>query len=81
MKIGRLEKRILNYLESDEPYSTADQISEELKIPPEMVFRALHRLKKLGMIRKVRKVVKEDDSWIPRKVRKHVYYVWAPVEK
>jgi predicted transcriptional regulator len=81
MRIGKLEKRILVYLDSEEPYSTVDQIARELKIPPEKVFQALHRLKELGMVRKVKEVVKENDSWIPGKIRKRVYYVWVPVEK
>jgi hypothetical protein len=40
MRIGKLEKRILTYLDSEEPYSTVDQITRELKIPPEKAFQA-----------------------------------------
>jgi len=52
IRISELERRILIYLDSEEPFSTSDGITEGLKEPKDKVIKALRRLEKLKLVRK-----------------------------
>lgn len=59
MKLKTLEQKILLYLDSEEPYSTVDEICEALVSSREKVLQALRHLQKLGLVEK------DNNRWVP----------------
>ena len=58
-KLTELERKILIYLDSEEPFSRADQIAKSLKADLDKVQAALVRLSKEGLIQE------KDGLWFP----------------